>query len=423
MLSQRITPDQVLRMPGVPGVEYELDRPPFTKYDWDGSRMLARATINPVTGELYGLGGVLYAPPKTVVGGQLEPLSFGANERLSAAGGATSLMVGVPTGAGGGSFRVRNADHKTDTAVYLYHKQQAVRMAKLASNITLPNVALDDGNSNTAWFIAMRVRVAALNTTTSPLRFLRIGAAAGYFSIGYEGSAAANPNCLRVTSPNAAGTGLSAVRSNSSPEPQFAPFGATFAGKYMWVIVIKTNDVGITENYLSPSTGLATATVRAGNSITLAYCPDLAPDAAGTLVYGGSVNIPKANFSGVAATPIIIGPDLDTTGAFDVSDVVIAHQMPTQAQIVELAKGKRWQDIGGTVAAGTDRAYEFISLTAAEILDRCGGAAATSVTMTGGDGLTPASDLALTLQYAGNTGATKLDGWFLDGTGYPDVLA
>lgn len=359
---------------------------------------------------------------KTVVGGQLIPMDPKPNEVLIQAGGATSAQLDVPT-SGSGRFWVQNGDRKSDTAVYLYHKQGGVRMAKAASNITLPNVALDDGNADTGWFIGMRVRVAVANTTTNPLRFVRIGAGAGYFSLGYEGSAAANPNCLRGASPNAAGTGLSAVRSNSAPEPTYAPFGATFAGKWMWVFMIKTNTAGISENYLSPSTGLPTVTSRPGNSITLAYCPDLAPDASGTLLYGGSVNIAKANFSGVAATPIIVGPDLDTTGAFDVSDIVIAHSMPTHAQLVEIAKGKRCQEAGIGVTAGVDRAYEFISLTASEVMDRCGGATATSVNMASGDGLTPAADLAKTLQYAGNTGSAKVSGWFMDGTGYPDVWA
>lgn len=359
---------------------------------------------------------------KTVVGGQLIPMELKPNEVLVQAGGATSAQLDIPS-SGSGRFWVQNGDRKSNTAVYLYHKQQGVRMAKAASSITLPNVVLDDGNADTAWFIHLRARVAVPNTTTNPLRFMRVGAGAGFFSVGYEGAAAANPNCLRVTAPNAAGNGVSAVRSNSSPEPAFAPFGAGFAYRWMNVFVIKTNTAGITENYLSPSTGLPTSTVRAGNSITLAYCPDLAPDASGTLLYGGSVNIPKANFSGLAATPIVIGPDLDTTGAFDISDLTIVHQMPTQAQLIEVAKGKLWPDVAGAVTAGVDRSYEFISLSPSEIMDRCGGAAATSVTMASGDGLTPVADLAKTLQFAGNTGSAKVSGWFMDGTGYPDVWA
>lgn len=37
MQSQPITPEQLLRMPGIPGVIYQLDRPPFTLYNWTGT--------------------------------------------------------------------------------------------------------------------------------------------------------------------------------------------------------------------------------------------------------------------------------------------------------------------------------------------------------------------------------------------------
>lgn len=37
---QQISPEQVLRMPGQPGVNYMLDRPPFSRYYWDGAKMV-----------------------------------------------------------------------------------------------------------------------------------------------------------------------------------------------------------------------------------------------------------------------------------------------------------------------------------------------------------------------------------------------
>lgn len=40
MSVQIITPDQALRMPGIPGVDYQLDRAPFTRYVWDGTQMV-----------------------------------------------------------------------------------------------------------------------------------------------------------------------------------------------------------------------------------------------------------------------------------------------------------------------------------------------------------------------------------------------
>lgn len=41
MQVQRLTPDQVQRMPGLGDTYYHLDRPPFTRYRWDGARMVA----------------------------------------------------------------------------------------------------------------------------------------------------------------------------------------------------------------------------------------------------------------------------------------------------------------------------------------------------------------------------------------------
>lgn len=46
MTIQRITPEQVLRMPGLPSVDYELDRPPFTRYRWDGTQMVEMGAVS-----------------------------------------------------------------------------------------------------------------------------------------------------------------------------------------------------------------------------------------------------------------------------------------------------------------------------------------------------------------------------------------
>lgn len=43
---QRITPEQVLRMPGNPEVDYMLDRPPYTRYRWDGSQMVELGAVS-----------------------------------------------------------------------------------------------------------------------------------------------------------------------------------------------------------------------------------------------------------------------------------------------------------------------------------------------------------------------------------------
>lgn len=45
-LTQRITPDEVLRMPGRPDVTYILDRAPYTRYYWDGSKMVDTSSVS-----------------------------------------------------------------------------------------------------------------------------------------------------------------------------------------------------------------------------------------------------------------------------------------------------------------------------------------------------------------------------------------
>jgi lysophospholipase L1-like esterase len=46
MRSQPITPAQVLAMPGVPSVLYELDQPPYTTYKWDGTKMVEFGAVS-----------------------------------------------------------------------------------------------------------------------------------------------------------------------------------------------------------------------------------------------------------------------------------------------------------------------------------------------------------------------------------------
>lgn len=43
---QSITPEQVIRMPGKPSVDYELDRPPYTRYHWNGSQMVEMGAVS-----------------------------------------------------------------------------------------------------------------------------------------------------------------------------------------------------------------------------------------------------------------------------------------------------------------------------------------------------------------------------------------
>jgi hypothetical protein len=43
---QQVTPEQVLRMPGQPGVDYMLDRPPYTRYYWDGTKMAELGAVS-----------------------------------------------------------------------------------------------------------------------------------------------------------------------------------------------------------------------------------------------------------------------------------------------------------------------------------------------------------------------------------------
>lgn len=45
-LFQRITPEEVLRMPGRPSVDYELDRPPYTRYRWDGTQFVELGAVS-----------------------------------------------------------------------------------------------------------------------------------------------------------------------------------------------------------------------------------------------------------------------------------------------------------------------------------------------------------------------------------------
>ena len=217
--------------------------------------------------------------------------------------------------------------------------------------------------------------------------------------------------------PNAAATGLVSVRSNSSPAPAFAPFANI--GSHIWVFVRK-HPAQLIENMLSLSTGAEGSVTFNDESISLAWAPLLPLTATDTQCYGNSTSIASGAYSAPSAA-LTVGPDASNTGTCDVSKVMVVNQVLTQAQMREIAKGYRPQDIGVTVNNGTDVYYDLTSTTASELLDLLGGTAATSVTLAGGDAATPVANRPTVLQYLANTGvANVVQGGFADGTGFKD---
>lgn len=344
--------------------------------------------------------------------------AFGNNVINSVAGGATKLQLAVPP-TGGGEFRVRNADRKSDTAVYLKHAQPAIRLADSGSSIVLPSVTLS-ATADVGWTLAALVRVQSVNTQsgTTHYAFVKIGSGSAYALLGYEGPSATNPGCLKFLMPNAAANGLVSVRSNASPTPSFAAFANANLGNHIWLFVRK-HPAPLTENILSLSTGLETSATFADETITLAWCPVLPASATGTQVYAGSTGIASGNYSAATAA-LKVGPDASNTGTCDVAKVMFVNQVLTQAQMRDIAKGLRPQDIGVTVNNSTDLYYDLTSTTNTELLDLLGGTAATSVTLAGSDAATPVASRPNVLQYIGNTGSGWLQGGFADGTGFKD---
>ncbi|QOR55230.1 MAG: hypothetical protein SHS37scaffold296_47 [Burkholderiales phage 68_11] len=364
-------------------------------------------------------GLVSGAGNQTIVADASINLVVGVNSISSAAGGATKLQLAVPA-TGGGEFRVRNADKKSDTAVYLQHAQPAVRLADSGSSVALPSVTLS-ATADVGWTVAALVRVHSVNTQagTTHYAFLKIGTGSAYFLLGYEGANATNPGCLKALMPNAAATGLSSVRSNASPTPAFAAFAPSNLGNWLWVFVRK-HGAALVENVLSLSTGLEQSATFADETVTLAWAPVLPASATGTQVYAGSTGIASGAYSAATAA-LKVGPDASTTGACDVAKVmVLAGACLTQAQMREIAKGFGPQDIGVTVTNGTDVYYDLTTTVAADLLDGLGGTAATSVTLAGSDAATPVANRPSVLQRIGSTGSGWLQGGFADGTGYKD---
>jgi lysophospholipase L1-like esterase len=86
-LSQRITPEQLLHMPGNPEVEYRLDRAPFTRYYWDGTQFM------PYSVSGGGIAGV----------SSLPKLAKAFAKMRAGAGRVKILVLGDSTTAGDGS--------------------------------------------------------------------------------------------------------------------------------------------------------------------------------------------------------------------------------------------------------------------------------------------------------------------------------
>lgn len=371
---------------------------------------------------LDSAGGSVIAQPQTIVADSAILLgsgASGANVINSAAGGATKLQLAVPS-AGAGEFRVRNADRKSDTAVYLQHKQPAIRLADSGSSVQLPSVTLS-ATADVGWTVAALVRVHSANTQsgTTHYAFLKIGSGSAYFLLGYEGANATNPGCLKCLMPNAAASGLVSVRSNASPAPAYAPFGSSNLGAWIWVFVRK-HPAALVENMLSLTNGTEGSVSFADESVSLAWAPVLSTTATGTQVYGNSTSIASGNYSAASAA-LKVGPDASTTGTCDVAKVmVLAGVCLTQAQMREIAKGFSPLDIGVTVTNANDVYYDLTSTTAADLLDQLGGTAATSVTLAGSDAATPAANRPTVLQRIGSTGTGWLQGSFTDGTGFKD---
>lgn len=373
---------------------------------------------DPTTGALVGAAGaVIYMPPRTVVANGVQTMVNGYNPFNSIAAGATSLQLGVPA-AGAGSFEVYNGDDLSDTAVYVKHAQRSLRLSDSGSAATLPSVTLS-ATADTGWTVGVLARVHSVNalTGTTHYAFLKIGTGSAYFLLGYEGPNATNPGCLKCLMPNAAANGLASVRSNASPTPAFAAFAPNQIGQWIWIFVRK-HGAALTENVLSLSTGAEISATFADETVTLAWAPVLAPDATGTQVYAGSTGIASGAYSAANAA-LKVGPDASTTGTCDVAKVFVVQQTLTQAQLRQVASGKRLQDIGVTVVDATDIYFDLNNTIAANLLDLCGGTAATSVVLAGADALTPAANAPSVLQYLGNTGGAGgwLQGKFADGVG------
>src|SRR6218665_210304 len=112
-LQQLITPEEISTIDGIPLVEYILDRPPYSRFDWDGSKLVVRPTIDPMTGVMsFGPQQVQYTvvevspyqtvpTTRTVIAGPCELAGY---DCITAAGTIaiydgtnTSGAISVPT--------------------------------------------------------------------------------------------------------------------------------------------------------------------------------------------------------------------------------------------------------------------------------------------------------------------------------------
>lgn len=355
---------------------------------------------------------VTYAPTDGAVaytGGEINAKATDTSAIVKASG-PTTLTVTVPA-TGAGRIAVCNGDGLSDTSVSVRHLQSAIRMGNSGSSIVLPTINAY-ATSNLGWTLGMLVRIQTANTQsgTTHLRFAQVGTGSAYLLFGYEGLNATNPFAIKFLMPNAAGTGLVSVRLGANST--FSPFHTNRLGEWAWIFARK-HDAALTESYLQLSNGTQATATFADETITLAWAPVQLTEPANTVVYAGTVNIASGNFSAANAA-LTIGPDASNTGTFDIAKVFFLSQTVSIANLGRLATGKRPQDIGLTVDNSTDVYYDFTSTTAANLIDLCGGTAATSVTLAGTDARTPSSAWPLVTQYLGDTGGGLVDVVFAD---------
>lgn len=221
MRSQPITPAQVLAMPGVPSVLYELDRPPYTTYKWDGSKMVefgavsgswkiagsfgatSAAELNAVMAALSAAGGgsVLF-PPSAVPYAYEEELLMASNVTIILSPGVTisrpdpfTLTCTTTNGSanvtvtGGDTSRLKTgfyaAQYITGTGIQLATRvnsvtgSQSFQMDKTATasgSVTLTfhwahNVIRRDGVTNARIMAPWGRATIDGNGATSPITF------------------------------------------------------------------------------------------------------------------------------------------------------------------------------------------------------------------------------------------------------------
>ena len=332
-------------------------------------------------------------------------LAGGPQVLQSVAGAAATLTLQMPdNGVNAGSVKVHNGDGLSNTAVHVALLPQTLRFLAASSSVTLPAIDL----MGPAWTLGVLVKILdEAPGTKPPLRLLAVANAAGKpLWLGYEGPSFANPGCIRLVMPKPAVAGQDAgvIAARQGATSPYSAFAST--GRWVWVFLRKNPAAG-SEQILSVSNGQETSAQLQADSISILWAPlvDTPPAHRLPTVYGGSVPaMASGAYAGMNGS-ILIGPDADNAGGFDIAKVFFTSKALDPRQLAFMAAGQYFSSAGVVADASKDLYYHLNGNAAQSLRDLVRDAPALATTAAG---LTPAAELSPMNCYVGETGANGI---------------